>query len=372
MGEDVSVAGDKSVVLLVGASPSDRDALLLSTEFDMINQSVRQGTFRDDLVVEQSQNTLASELVPDMLRHHPTLVHFSGHGRESGELVFEAADGTSSPLSPELLGSVFGAFADSMGCVVLNACWSDAQAEMIGQHIAAVAGMRTNVSDLAALNFSQTFYLAVGEGKSVSEAFSLAVLQMRVATPADADAPVLRVQPGAGEVVLAGPRRFSTTATGTPTEAGSPDRQDLITALLTVHYGPLVRIASTLLDDIPGAEDIVRAAFVDLLYETAPPASGAEPEYLRSKVMAAASSRLNQQRVIEDAAGTGKAAKRARVLQALRGLPSPQSEVLVLKHLGALDEAQIGAVLDLEPPVVASNAAAGLDALGALLEEVAA
>lgn len=366
-----SLDGNKSVVLLVGASPSDRDALLLSAEFDMINSSVRQGTHRDDVVVEQSQNTLASELVPDFLRVSPTLVHFSGHGRKSGELVFENADGTSAPLSPELLAAVFSGFSDSVRCVVLNACWSDAQADIIGVNIPVVVGMSTKVSDLAALNFSTTFYLAVSEGKSVSEAFSLAVLQLRLAAPGDADAPVLRVREGAGEVVLAGPRRFA-SADGLVTEVDSEQRQDLVTELFTVHYGPLVRIASTLLDDTPGAEEIVRAAFVDLLYAPNPPSPGDEPAFLRRRVMDAASSLLNQQRLVESSVDTVRAAKRARVLHALRGLPTPQSEVLVLKHLGALDDVQIGEVLNLATKEVASSAESGIDALSALLDEVAA
>lgn len=367
----LSPVSEKSVVLLIGASPSDRDALLLSTEFDMIDQSIRQGSFRDDLTVERSQNTLASELVPDLLRFGPTLVHFSGHGRQSGELVFENVDGTSSPLTADLLSAVFSGFSDSTKCVVLNACWSDAQAETIGAHIPAVAGMVTKVSDLGALTFSSTFYLALSEGKSVSEAFSLALLQLRVASPADAEAPVLRVREGAGEIVLAGPRRFS-TSDGTVTTAGSEARQDLVTELFTVHYGPLVRIASCLLDDTPGAEEIVRRAFVDLLYAATPPSPGAEPAFLRKHVMDAAATTLNQRRIVEEASGSGQAAKRARVLNALRNLPSPQTEVLVLKHLGALDDDQIGTVLDLAAPVVTKTAAAGLDALGALLDEVAA
>lgn len=362
---------DKSVVLLVGASPSDRDALLLSAEFDMINASVRQGTFRDDLRIEQSQNTLASELVPDLLRAAPMLVHFSGHGRKSGELVFENPDGTSAALRSDLLSAVFAGFSDSIRCVVLNACWSETQADVIGAHVPVVVGMSSKVSDLAALNFSSTFYLAVSEGKSVSEAFSLAVLQLRVATPGDADAPVLRVREGSGEVVLSGPRRFSTSG-GVASDVGSPERQDLVTELFTIHYGPLVRIASTLLDDTPGAEEIVRAAFVDLLYALEPPAPGVEPAFLRHRVMDAASSLLNQRRLADDAAGDSRAAQRSRVLQALRGLPTPQSEVLVLKHLGALDDAQIGEILDLSPQLVESSAAVGLDALANLLDEVAA
>lgn len=362
----------QSVVLLIGASPSDQDVLLLSVEFDLIESSIRQGTHRDDVVIKRSLNTQSSELVPDLLRTAPTLVHFSGHGRQSGELVFEDKHGASAPLSPELLGVVFSGFSDSVKCVVLNACWSESQAEIIGIHIPTVAGMSAKVSDLASLNFSLIFYLSLSQGKPVSEAFAHAVSHLRLVAPDDAEAPMLRVREGAGEVVLAGPNRYSRSAAGTSTDVGSEARQDFISELFKRHYGPLVRIASVLLDNIPGAEATVRAAFVDLLYAPQLPAFGAEPEFLRRHVMAAASSLSNQQRIIAEAAGTSMAAKRARVLSALSGLPSPQSEVLVLKHLGALDDEQIGAVLNLTRPVVASNAAAGLDALGALLDEVAA
>ena len=52
-------------------------------------------------------------------------------------------------------------------CVVLNACYSEVQAEAIHQHINHVIGMNRAIGDKAAINFTVAFYDGLAAGEDV-------------------------------------------------------------------------------------------------------------------------------------------------------------------------------------------------------------
>jgi hypothetical protein len=78
--------------------------------------------------------------------------------------------------------------------VVLNACDSLAQAEVISRHIDFVIGMRATVSDGAAIVFAAAFYRALGFGRGVREAFDQARAALILNGHLEYDTPVLLVR----------------------------------------------------------------------------------------------------------------------------------------------------------------------------------
>ena len=71
----------------------------------------------------------------------------------------------------EALAGLFALCAGHVECVLLNACYSDVQADAIAKHIPYVIGMTASISDDGALQFAVGFYDALGAGKSIEEAF---------------------------------------------------------------------------------------------------------------------------------------------------------------------------------------------------------
>ena len=59
-------------------------------------------------------------------------------------------------------------------CVLLNACYSEAQAIVIAEHINYVIGMSHEIGDRAAITFSTGFYDALGAGESIERAYIFA------------------------------------------------------------------------------------------------------------------------------------------------------------------------------------------------------
>ena len=56
-------------------------------------------------------------------------------------------------------------------CVVLNACYSEVQAQPIGSAVEYVIGMSRAIGDRAAIKFSTGFYDALASGRSYTDAF---------------------------------------------------------------------------------------------------------------------------------------------------------------------------------------------------------
>ncbi|MGZ3303788.1 MAG: AAA-like domain-containing protein, partial [Isosphaeraceae bacterium] len=61
--------------------------------------------------------------------------------------------------------------ADHVKCVVLNACYSEVQAEAISKHIDFVVGMKKAIGDEAAIKFAVGFYDALGAGRDFETAY---------------------------------------------------------------------------------------------------------------------------------------------------------------------------------------------------------
>ena len=111
---------------------------------------------------------------------------------------------------------------DNIRCVVLNACYSEQQAQAIAEHIDCVVGMTNAVGDDAAIQFATAFYRALGFGRDVQTAFDLGTNLIGLQGLPDEDIPHLVAKRGdAGGRVLRGvdawtaeprlPRQFCST-----------------------------------------------------------------------------------------------------------------------------------------------------------------
>jgi len=178
-------------ILFLGANPSNTTRLRLDQEIRAIDEALRQSEFRDRFDIEQQWAVRVADLQGHLLRHKPGIVHFSGHGSASSEIVLEDSTGNSQPVPAHALSALFSVLKDNIRCVVLNACYSEEQARAIAEHIDCVIGMSQAVGDLAAINFATAFYQALGFGRDVQTAFDLGCLQIELAGLDEANTPRL-------------------------------------------------------------------------------------------------------------------------------------------------------------------------------------
>jgi hypothetical protein len=151
----------------------DTSQLRLSEEIRAIDECLRKSKFRDHFELHQHWAVRYTDLQEALLRHRPNIVHFSGHGDSSGQIILEDSDGLTKPVSVKALKNLFDVLKDDVRCVVLNACFSKLQAEAIGCQIDVVIGMSSSIADDAAIKFAEGFYLGIGYGRSIKTSFEL-------------------------------------------------------------------------------------------------------------------------------------------------------------------------------------------------------
>jgi hypothetical protein len=169
---------NRTVILFLGANPADTPRLRQDREAHAIDQALRRAEFRDQFELLSHWAARAADLQDLLQRHKPDIVHFSGHGSEAGHLIVEDDAGRKLAITPDALGRLFAILRDNLRCVVLNACYSEAQAQAIAEHIDCVIGMPDAIADAASIAFAEAFYQALANGHDVQTAFDLGCNQI--------------------------------------------------------------------------------------------------------------------------------------------------------------------------------------------------
>lgn len=171
-------------ILFLAANPVDQVALRQGPEFTAIYNALDQARF----VLILAFAATPTQLQDLLFAHKPQIVHFSGHGTAAG-LYFEDTNGLSTLVAPETLHDLFTHVANTVRCVVLNACYSKPHAAAIGAVIDTVVGTGDAVTDDAAVAFAEAFYRGLANDKSLAAAVDLGRNQIDLIKSAEADKP---------------------------------------------------------------------------------------------------------------------------------------------------------------------------------------
>ncbi len=179
-------------ILLLAANPKGTPSLRLDEEVKKIEQGLERAKKRDQFKLVQKWAVTDDDLRRAMLDNYPEIVHFSGHGSGADGLAFEDDGGQTQLISGDALGRLFELCSDSVKCVVLNACYSEAQADAIARHIDYVVGMKKAIGDEAAIKFAVGFYDALGAGRDVEKAFKFGCIAIDLRGIPERLTPVLK------------------------------------------------------------------------------------------------------------------------------------------------------------------------------------
>lgn len=158
-------------ILFLSANPKDTLPLRLDEELREIDAGLRRARKHEKFTLSQRWAVRPRDIRQAMLDTKPQIVHFSGHGVAKGGLILEDVNGQSQLVEPLALAGLFELFENEVECVLLNACYSETQAEAIVNHIGYVIGMSNAIGDKAAIEFAVGFYDALADGKSIEIAY---------------------------------------------------------------------------------------------------------------------------------------------------------------------------------------------------------
>jgi formylglycine-generating enzyme required for sulfatase activity len=242
----------KHTILFLAANPSGTNRLALDREARAIQVELERSGFRDCFELVTRWAVEPYDLLRELRKLKPTVVHFSGHGgRETGGaehrpgqaprrdvvtgelgahggeqsygLFFQGPYGRAQVVSAAAITETFGAAGASVKLVVLSACYSESQAEALLEHVDCVVGMSGSIHDDAARSFAIGFYGGLGEREPVAAAYNQGRAAISLMGLSDRDCPQLKVSAGveATRLVLAeapgyGDRSASPQTTGAP------------------------------------------------------------------------------------------------------------------------------------------------------------
>jgi hypothetical protein len=135
----------KKTILTLAANPDDTSALQLNREIRDLETQLKLGKYRDEFDFERRDAVRWEDLQRSILELKPRIIHFCGHGAGQPGLVLESDQEQRFQVSTAILSDLFHQVADWVECVVINACYSEEQAETISQHINYVIGMNTAI-----------------------------------------------------------------------------------------------------------------------------------------------------------------------------------------------------------------------------------
>jgi hypothetical protein len=201
----------KQTILFLAANPSGTDPRALDREARAIQTELERSGFRDcfELVTRWAAEPL--DLLRELRRLKPTVVHFSGHGATGAAgalhhgLFFQDPNGSPQLVSTAALEETFSSAGASVQLVVLSACYSEVQAQALLPHVSCVVGMSGSIRDASARSFAIGFYGGLGARESVAAAYKQGCAAISLEGLHDCDRPRLAVRADidAGKLVLA-------------------------------------------------------------------------------------------------------------------------------------------------------------------------
>ena len=139
--EEMKKLPQKIIVLFFASNPTDQTQLRLDEEVRSIMDNIRKTDYRDSVEFKSIWATRPLDLLQALNEYRPTIVHFSGHGSQRDEIVFQDSLGNSKFVTKEALIQTMVATSENIRVVFFNTCYSRNQAESVVKHIDAAIGM---------------------------------------------------------------------------------------------------------------------------------------------------------------------------------------------------------------------------------------
>lgn len=195
-------------ILILSANPQDTSKLRLDKEVREIETGLERSKYREQFQIISKWAVRPETLRQALLDHEPEIVHFCGHGSGADGLALENEFGETQLVSTSSLEELFELFKGKIKCVILNACYSEAQSEAIYEHVDYVIGMNQAIGDKTAIKFAKGFYDALGAGRSFKDAFAFGRNAINLEGIPEADTPVIKSKEGNQNIIS--PQRAAT------------------------------------------------------------------------------------------------------------------------------------------------------------------
>ena len=174
----------KRKILILAANPKNSSLRRLDREVRDIEAGMKRSKLREEFEIVTQLALRTGDIQRALLDEEPAIVHFAGQGAGANGLIFEDNNGKAKLVSTQALARLFKLFKNKVECVVLNACYSEEQAEALREHIGHVVGVEDEITNRQAIQFATGFYDALGAGRSYEDASEMGRIAVDISAPA--------------------------------------------------------------------------------------------------------------------------------------------------------------------------------------------
>lgn len=195
-------ASRQLVIVLFASNPDGTSMLALDKEVRGIVEKIQASDLRSQVRFVSKWAVRPDDILQTLNEIHPHVVHFSGHGSSTGNLVLHGANEQPKEVSPDALAFMFRTMKDNVRLVLINACFGDVLAKAVTQHVDCAIGVPNPISDPAAQLFAASFYRALGFGRTVGNAFEQGRASLSLEGIPESEMPKLFVRDGVDAATL--------------------------------------------------------------------------------------------------------------------------------------------------------------------------
>lgn len=165
---------EKIRILFLSANPWTTGRIRVDEEAREIFERIQEGPYRDRFELHKHAATRSIDLQRLLLMHKPHIVHFSGHASKKQKIILGGSPGRGKTVDQQGLAEVLALYNHHLRLVLLNACFTKAQARSIAEVIDYSVGTGKGIGDKGGVAFAGAFYRALSFGKSIRDAFDSA------------------------------------------------------------------------------------------------------------------------------------------------------------------------------------------------------
>jgi|ERR1700754_57198 len=161
-------------ILFLSSNPWNFSRILVDEEAREVFEKIHEGPYRDRFELHHQVAVRPRDLQRLLLQYRPHIVHFSGHASKRQRISLSGTNGQGKTVDQQGLAEVFALYNRHVRLVLLNACFTKAQARSISGVVNYSIGTNRAIGDKVCVAFAGAFYRALGFGKSVRAAFESA------------------------------------------------------------------------------------------------------------------------------------------------------------------------------------------------------
>lgn len=167
-------------VLLLCADVNGYSRIGFSREIRELEARIGRSSHRCQMTLIPKMAVRIPDILAALNEHQPDIVHITGHGTSSGEVIILDETDEIVHLDASKVARLLWPFREVVTAVVFNVCFSVKQALAVAQQGTLSIGMDSDIDDGSAILFSSTFYQALAYGATLESAYEQARTVMAI------------------------------------------------------------------------------------------------------------------------------------------------------------------------------------------------